>query len=219
MSDVEDVHVPHTIVAAGQHLLKGVTTETISGTVTDDNGHDRCVSFRDILVPDLGTNLFSAAAPMQKRVVTLFHPANPRLESGDVVFPMQTCGVDDATGTLMCSIEVKLGGGAGGQMALERAPDGLALKSESAELWHRRMRHINHKRLDVLWKGPTSGVDYTDDFKNCSTCPLRKSAQQPHPKQATYNVLRPFQLVSVDTLGPFTPKSLGGFKYAVKFVD
>ena len=68
-------------------------------------------------------------------------------------------------------------------------------------------------------KEPPSGVDYTGDLKNCSTCPLGKSAQQPHLKQVTYNVLRPFQLVSVDTLGPFTPKSLGGFKYAVPFVD
>ena len=81
------------------------------------------------------------------------------------------------------------------------------------------MGHINHKTLDVPRKEPASGADYTGDLKNCSTCPLGKSAQQPHPKQATYNVLRPFQLVSVDTLGPFTPKSLGGFKYSVKFVD
>ena len=81
------------------------------------------------------------------------------------------------------------------------------------------MGHINHKSLDVLRKEPASGVVYTGDLKKCGTCPLGKSAQQSHPKQATYNVLRPFQLVPVDTLGPFTPKSLGEFKYAVKFVD
>ena len=45
----------------------------------------------------------------------------------------------------MCSIEVKLGGGAGGQMVLGRAPDGFALKSESAELWHRRMGYITKR--------------------------------------------------------------------------
>ena len=38
-------------------------------------------------------------------------------------------------------------------------------------------------------------------------------------KQADYGVLRPFQHVSVDTLGPFSPPALGGFKYAAKFVD
>ena len=51
---------------------------------------------------------------MQKGVATLFYSANLRLESGDVVIPMQTCGVDNAAGKFMCSIEAKLGGGAGG---------------------------------------------------------------------------------------------------------
>ena len=74
------------------------------------------------------------------------------------------------------------------------------------------MGHINHKNLDVLKKKPASAVDYTGDLENCSTCPLGKSAQRTHPKQVTYNFLRPFQLVSVDTLIPLMPKSLGGFK-------
>ena len=219
MCDVKDLQAAHTIVDAGQHLLNGVTTGTIFGAVTDDNRNDWLVFFRADLVPALGPNLFPVTAGMQKGVATLFHPANPRLEAGDVVIPMQTCGVDDATGNPMCSIKVKLGGGAGGQMVLGRAPDGLALTSESAELWHRCMGLINHKSLDVLRKEPASGVDYTGDRKNYSTWPLENSAQQPHRKKVTYNVLRPFQLVSVDTLGPFTPKSLGGFKYGVKFVD
>ena len=171
--------VPHTTVVASQHLLKGVTTETLVGAVTDNNGNDRRVSFRVVLVPDLGTNLFSVTAAMQQRVATLIYPASPKFESGDVVIPMQSCGVDDATGKLMCSIEVKLGGGAGDQMVLGRTPDGLTLKSESAELWHRRIGHINHKSLDVLRKEPASGVDYTGDLKNSSTCPPGKSAQQP----------------------------------------
>ncbi|CAB1109543.1 unnamed protein product [Ectocarpus sp. CCAP 1310/34] len=130
---------------------------------------------------------------MPKGVATLFHPDNPRLESGDVFFPMQTLGVDATTGKRIYSIKV-----------------------ESADLWHRRMGHINGKNLDVLRKEQVNGVDYTGDVKYCSVCPLGKSAQQPHPKQATYGVLRPFQH---DTLGPFAPTALGGSKYATKFVD
>ena len=98
MCDIEDLQVPHKIVAAGQHLLKGVTTGTILGAVTDDTGNDRRVSFRVGLVPDLVTNLFFVTPAMQKGVATLFHPTNPRLGSRDVVIPMQTSGVDDATG-------------------------------------------------------------------------------------------------------------------------
>ena len=80
MCDVEDLQLPHTIVAAGQHLVEGVTTGTMVGAVTADNGNDRRVSFCVVLVPDLGTNPSSVTAAMQKGVATLFHPANPRLE-------------------------------------------------------------------------------------------------------------------------------------------
>ena len=72
LCDVEDLQVPHRVVAAGQHLLKGVTTGTVFESVTDDNRNDRRVSFRVVLVPDLITNLFSVTAAMQKGVATLF---------------------------------------------------------------------------------------------------------------------------------------------------
>ena len=132
---------------------------------------------------------------------------------------MQQLGVGDTTGKVMYSIKVKLGGGAGDQMVLGDNPDGLALKAESANLWHRRMGHINGKSLDVLRKEPANGIDYTGAVKDCDSCPLGKSMQQPHPKQATYGVLRPFQLTTVDTLGPFQPQPPGGFSYATKFFD
>ena len=76
-------------------------------------------------------------------------------------------------------------------------PDSLALKAESANPWHRRMGHMNGKSLDVLRKEPGNGVDYTGAAKDCDSCPLGKSTQQPRPNQATYGVLRPFQLTTV----------------------
>ena len=54
-------------------------------------------------------------------------------------------------------------------MALVDNPDGLALKTESANLWHRRMGHINGKSLDVLRKGTGNGVDYTGALKDCDS--------------------------------------------------
>ena len=33
--------VPHTVVAAGQHILQGVATGTVQGTVIDDGGRER----------------------------------------------------------------------------------------------------------------------------------------------------------------------------------
>ena len=109
-------------------------------------------------------------------MASLFYPDNPRLESEseDVVIPMEFHG-EDASGKLVCSIEVRLGDGAGGLMVPGNAPDGLALRVKSAGLWHRRMGHINGKVLDVLGEEPTNGVDCTGDVKDCSVCPLGKS--------------------------------------------
>ena len=171
------------------------------------------------MVQGLGTNLFSVTAAMLKGLATLFHPTHPRLEKDGVVVPMQQVGVYDTTGNVMYSIKVKLGGGARDQMVLGDNPYGLALKAESAKLRHRCMGRINGKSLDVLRKEPGNGVDYTGAVKNCDSCPLGKSKQQSHPKQATYGVLRLFQLTTVGTMGPFQPEALGGFRYATKFVD
>lgn len=48
MRDIEVLQVPHMIVAAGQHLLKGVEAGTILGTVTDDGGKERPISFAQL---------------------------------------------------------------------------------------------------------------------------------------------------------------------------
>ena len=175
-------------------------------------------SFRVVLVPGLGTNLFSVTAALSNGVASLFYPDKPRLESGSTVVPMKIQGVDD-TGKITCSITIKLGAENGGRQTPRDAPDGLALRVETADLWHRRMARINAKSLDVLRRQADNGIDYLGDVQDCSACPLGKSSQQPHPKHATYDVSRAFQLVFVDTLGPFTPAALGGFKYAAKFVD
>ena len=78
----------------------------------------------------------------------------------------------------MCSFKVELGGG----------PGGLAMRAESADLWHRRMGHIKRKSTDVLRRMPGSGVDYNGDTQACDICAAGKSKQQAHPTQATYDV-------------------------------
>ena len=103
MRDIEDLRIPLPIIAAGQHVLHGVTTGVLFGTVADDSGQDGQVSFRVALVPGLGTNLFSVTAALSNGVASFFYPNNPRLESGDVVVPMKIRGVD-YTGKITCSI-------------------------------------------------------------------------------------------------------------------
>ena len=135
MRDFKDPRVPLPIIAAGPHLLHGVTTGVLFGSVADDSGHNRQVSFRVVLVPGLGTNLFSVTAALSNGTTSLFYPDSPRLESGDVVVPMTIRGVDD-TGKITCSTTVKLGAGDGGRKTLGEAPAAHALRVETASLWH-----------------------------------------------------------------------------------
>ena len=114
------------------------------------------------------------------------------MEVDDIVPPMNILGADERTGKLLCSINVELGGATGG----------LPLRAESADLWHRRMEHINRRSMDVVWTLPANGIEYTGDIPACDVCAVGKSNQQAHSKQATYDVQHAFQLVTVDLMGP-----------------
>ena len=59
MNDYSVLDVPHAIVAAGQHVLQGVATGTVQGTVFDDGGRERNFFFQAVVVPGMGANLFS----------------------------------------------------------------------------------------------------------------------------------------------------------------
>ena len=146
MGDCKLLPVPHTIVATGQNLLEGVVTGTLHGTVTDEGGHKQPISFHAVVVPGLGKNLFSVTTAMTKGIAALCRPANPRLEKGGIVLPMQQLSTDEAAGRVLCSITAEAG----------NRSCGSALKVESNELWHRRigLGHINRKSLDVLMKLP-----------------------------------------------------------------
>ena len=72
MRDIEDLRIRLPIIAAGQHVFHGVTTGVLFGMVADDSGHDRQVSFRVVLVPGLGTNLFSVTAALSNGVASPF---------------------------------------------------------------------------------------------------------------------------------------------------
>ena len=93
------------------------------------------------------------------------------------------------------------------------------MRAEPADLWLRRMGHINRRSMDVLRKLPRNCIEYTGDIQVCDVCAVGKSNLQAHPKQATYDIQHAFPLVTVDLMGPINPASLGGYRYAMTFVD
>ena len=81
------------------------------------------------------------------------------------------------------------------------------------------MGHINRKNMDVLRRMPGSGVDNNGDIQACDVFAVRKTGQQAHPTQATYDVHHAFQLVTVDLMRSIKPTARGGYSYVTKFVD
>ena len=87
------------------------------------------------------------------------------MEVDDIVLTMNVLGADEMTGKLLCSIKVELGGVTGE----------FALRAESADLWHRRMGHINRRSMGVLRKLPGNSIEYTGDIQACDVCAVGKS--------------------------------------------
>ena len=81
MTDYSVLSVPHTIVTAGQHVLYGVATGTVRGTISDDGGLERVVSFHAVLIPGKGANLFSVTEAMRKGCL-LYTSPSPRDQRG-----------------------------------------------------------------------------------------------------------------------------------------
>ena len=85
------------------------------------------------------------------------------MEFDDIVLPINFLETDEKTGKLLRSIK-----------ELEGGPGGLAMRAESANLWHRRMGHINRKSMDVLRRIPGVGVDYNGHIQACDVCAVGK---------------------------------------------
>ena len=204
MLDYEILMEPHQIITAGEHAIESIAKGTITGTIICQHAEKQQVAFSAITVPGLRSHLFSPLVASRMGVVAIFDSVQPRIEMGDVTVPMKRLD----HGTILCSVCLKL----------ENSTN-TAMRAVSADLWHRRLGNISSRSLDVLQKVEGNGIDCTGNVKVCDVCAIGKSAQQAHPKKATYDIKQPFQLLLADLMGPMFPPALEGFQYVSKFVD
>ena len=207
MMDYKALDEPRKIFTAGDHVLERIGTGTVHGTVKDGHGRKTAINFSAFVVPGLGRNLFSVHTSVTKGVVAVFDSVNPRFEIGNTVIPLKPPSPPNNLYSFSMDFN----------STVDAA--GVALRTESAALWHRRVGHINTRSMDILRKEKRNGVEYTGDLPTYDVCALGKSAQQAHPKRASYDVSRPFQLVTTDLMGPLSPPALGGLRYTSKFLD
>lgn len=149
------------------------------------------------MVPGLGANLLSVAACANKGDVTIFDPTKPRSNLGQLALQSQRLRNVE----LLYSFAMHLVGDSGD----------VALRVESADLWRRRMEHINRNSISVLREVQGNGIEYDGDMKLCDVCAVGKTAQQARPQEASHDVCRSFQLVTADLMGPTSPPPLGSW--------
>lgn len=94
--------------------------------------------------------------------------------------------------------------------------------SISIDLWHERLGHISNKALLKL-KDNTLGNAITNNkestsIENCETCikakMTSKISREPSPRSTKY-----LAKIHVDIGGPISPRTKGGFKYYITFLD
>ena len=114
----------------------------------------RLIKLSCLIVPGLGRNLFSVKQVARNGVESIFDITNPSLETHNHVFPLQELGHD------LCSFSLDLAGGGNGQELAMRT-------AENANLWHRRLGHLNRKGLNLLKNLDNNGVSF-DESAMCA---------------------------------------------------
>ncbi|KAF5462373.1 hypothetical protein F2P56_018390, partial [Juglans regia] len=95
-------------------------------------------------------------------------------------------------------------------------------KSETTDLWHQRLGHVNHKNLSKIAKKemviglPELGKAETPV---CGSCQLGKQVRTAHKNTTAILTERPLELLHIDLMGPSRTESLGGKRYILVMVD
>ncbi|CAN0393136.1 unnamed protein product, partial [Laminaria digitata] len=209
----KELERPHKMVTAGRHVLLGTATGTASGVIVDDKGNRHRVDLPGLVVPGLGHHLFSASQAAKTGLATIID-SRPRLEQGQHVLPVQQ--LDKNQDLFSFDLGFALA-------PTTSRPSGnttaLSALQVSADLWHRKMGHVNPQSLRILRNASDNGINFSDSMSPCDVCAFGKSKQERHPKTTAHNTVRPFQLVCTDLLGPVSPPALGGYRYVSKFTD
>jgi len=88
-------------------------------------------------------------------------------------------------------------------------------KGLDAVLWHRRVGHMPYQRMKLL------GINFTDvlpESSPCDICPRARQQRLAFPSSIT-STTSPFELVHVDTWGPYHTKTHAGHRFFLTIVD
>jgi len=205
-----------------KELLKDLhTSEEFTVTVADDRkvsaqGKGDVVistkygvkTINDVMyVPDLKTNLLSVSKITEKGRVVLF------TSSG--------CRIYDETDFVSKGTVIANGSNNQGLYRLDTYPHSsfIASHSESQEIWHRRLGHLNRVSMNLLKNGMADGVNYTDNKgQQCAACVVGKQTRKPF-KDVGKRAKELLELLHSDLAGPMPTSSWSGSRYIFSIID
>ena len=88
----------------------------------------------------------------------------------------------------------------------------------NAQLWHRRLGHLNKRSLELMQRRDGNGVAFDGSINHHDVCAAMGNIHQlAHPKKAKHaDITADFQLVYRDLMGPFKPATGGGYESVSK---
>ena len=208
LQDYASKSTPRTILTAGGALLDDTAEGVLQGLITDDYGEQHLARIAIVTVPGNDRNLFSEKTAATKVIVSSFDANKLRLEAGEITVPLR--GEKDDL------YSFKLDFSANGYAGKELAMNAVA----NAQVWHRRLGHLNKHRLGLMNRKSGNGVAFDGSIADCDVCTVEKSHQLVHPNNANHVAINsPFQLMYGDLMGPFKPTGHGGYKFVSKITD
>ena len=232
---IHDYHqrpTPKIVEVGGGSQLQGIATCILRCTVKDNHGQQVPVKLQGLIVPGLGRNIFSPTSLLKSGLRVVVEDRTPHLTICGTAIPLAQDPNDQGMCTLNITFRQHVSPtttaartnphGNDGTAAQNTTDKAMCSTAVSGDIWHRRLGHINPRRLNILRRDPNTGVDYQGEPSPCGICEVEKHKQSPHPKRTTRELSRPGQLVQIDNMGPVQPpaKSKGGFyPYACKITD
>ena len=98
----------------------------------------------------------------------------------------------------------------------------LKIAVDEAELWHRKLRHVNYRSMKkIVSVGALRGIPElkTDSWKLCGPCVEGKKVKASHKVLQYLVTNRVLELLHMDLMGPMKIESVGGKRYAFVCVD
>lgn len=146
-------------------------------------------------VPDNAVNLLSVSKMVEKGLSVHFTPNRNKIEDSDG----HCLGIMTNEGGIF-------------KLMTREERNYLAAKKTTAELWHKKLGHLNYKSIIKLSKEPSSGI-CLENIENvpCIPCVKGKHHRLPFPKEGS-RAKKMLEIIHSDLCGPMETASLAGSK-------